>query len=498
MPTIVREDHDDLNITLTVNIPKEDYEPAFKKKLKEYSKQANLKGFRKGQVPVAVVRKMFGQGALVDIINDLLGKELDTYLKEADFDILGQPLPVEHEEIKLTTKQLIDYTFKFDLGLVPAFEVKGLEEEAFGWYDVTIPDSMVEDDLQDALKRMGKRIEAADELQEGDVFKIEAKELGEDGTPKTDGLSPTFTLSFDELTEDIVEDVFTKKNGDSFKFDISQLSKDKDEAFIKKHFLQLDEELDASVTYGNNFEAKIIEVNRMQHAELNQEFFDGYFGPGNVSSEEEAKGKMKENIKRYYSNQSDGILFGQIVEKLKAANPLSLPTDFLARWVAHTGQVKPGKTSSETVEDMQEGLQWTIIRNKLAERFELKVDPEEVKQLIRNQIIQYMGGQDFGGMMDDMVNRMLQNEQQVNQAYNQILADKLFKELKEVVTLSEMEIGTEEFEKILAEERAKNNPEPELPTEETMTTVDSEELPSEEGEVNSLENEASISEEYQE
>ena len=65
MPTILREDHDDLNITLTVNIPKEDYEPTFKKKLKEYSKQANLKGFRKGQVPVPVIRKMFGQGALV-------------------------------------------------------------------------------------------------------------------------------------------------------------------------------------------------------------------------------------------------------------------------------------------------------------------------------------------------------------------------------------------------------------------------------------------------
>ncbi len=497
MPTILREDHDDLNITLTVNIPKEDYEPTFKKKLKEYSKQANLKGFRKGQVPVPVIRKMFGQGALVDIINDLLGKELDTYLKEADFDILGQPIPVEHEEIKLTTKQLKDYTFKFDLGLVPEFEVQGLEGDAYGWYDVTIPDSMVEEDLQDALKRMGKQEKAEDELQDGDVFKVEAKELGEDGTPKADGLNPTFSLAFDELTEDVVEDVFTKKNGDSFKFDIHNLSKDKEEAFVKKHFLQLDAELDTDVVYGNQFEAKIVEVNRMKHAELNQEFYDGYFGPGKVSTEEEAREKMRENIKRYYDNQSDGLLFGQIIERLKAANTLSLPTDFLARWIEHTEQVNEGKTSAETVEEMKEGLQWTIIRNKLAERFELKVDPEEVKQLIRGQIVQMMGGYDYGGMMDDMVNRMLQNEQQVNQAYNQILAEKLFKELKQVVTISEMDIDTEEFEKILEAERAKNAPAPEQPLEEAI--AEEENKIAEEAEIEmASENEEGISEEIQE
>jgi len=196
---------------------------------------------------------------------------------------------------------------------------------------------------------------------------------------------------------------------------------------------------------------------------------------------------MKENIKRYYSNQSDGLLFGQIVEKLKTANPLSLPTDFLARWVEHTKQGEPGKTSAEAVENMKEGLQWTIIRNKLAKRFDIQVEPEEIKQSIRGQIVQYMGGYDYGGMMDDMVNKMMQNEQQVNQAYNQILAEKLFKELKEVVTISEMEIGTEEFEKILEEERAKNAPEP-APIEEVAATT--EVVSEQEG----MESETSISE----
>jgi len=106
MPTITREDHDDLNVTLTLNLSKEDYAPTFNSKLKEYRKNANLKGFRKGQVPVSVVRKMFGKNALVDIINNMIGKEMADYLEKADFDILGQPLPVDHEDLSLNTKEL--------------------------------------------------------------------------------------------------------------------------------------------------------------------------------------------------------------------------------------------------------------------------------------------------------------------------------------------------------------------------------------------------------
>lgn len=459
MPTIVREDHDDLNVTLTLNIPKEDYAPKFKSKLKEYSKSATLKGFRKGQVPVTVIRKMFGKNALVDLINEIVGKELDDYLKAADFDILGEPLAVDKKTLDLNTKELQDYSFKFDLGLVPSFEVKGLDNNAFNRHDVTIPDSMVQSDLQDALKRLGEQAEVETDIQDGDVINLEAVELS-GPLPKEGGLTPSFSISQDELTEASKALFVGKKAGETTRFDITQLSEGKDKEFIEKYFLQLNPDAEETVAYNNQFEATIKKVTRVEPATLDQVFFDKYFGPGNVTSEAEAIEKMKENTKRYYDNQADGLLFGEIVTQLKADNKIDLPKSFLERWIKETGKLPAGKTAAEEVAGMEEGLRWNLIQNKLAAKYEIKVEEQEVRGFLRAQIVQYFGGQDYGDMMNDMVDRMSKDEQQVNNAYNQILANKLFEELRKVITVNEISISTDDFEEILKAERAKNEPKP--------------------------------------
>jgi len=355
--------------------------------------------------------------------------------------------------------------------LVPEFEVQGLDSNAFNWHDTSIPDSMIEDDLKDALKRLGKQGPTEEEIQEGDVIKLSAVELS-GPLPKDGGLTPEFSVSFDELTEDVVEVIFTKKVGDTFRFDITNLAKDKEKEFIEKYFLGLNEDAEEPVVYENDFEATIIEVTRLTPATLNQEFFDGYFGPGNVTNEEEAREKLKTNIKKYYDNQADGILFGQIVEQLKEENQLTLPEAFLERWIEHTRNLPEGKTAKDAVSEMKDGLQWSIIRDKLAKKYDLKVEEAEIKQAIRSQILSYFGGQDYGGMVDNMVEKMSQDEQQVNNAYSQVLAEKLFRELKEDVTINAIPTTTEELEAIIKAEREKNEPKIEEAITETEVNVD--------------------------
>lgn len=265
-----------------------------------------------------------------------------------------------------------------------------------------------------------------------------------------------------------------KKVGDTFRYDVTQLEEGKDKAFIERYFLGLNPDAEETPTYNNQFEGTIKEVTRLVLADLDQDFFDKYFGPGNVTTEEEAKGKMKENIKRYYDNQADGLLFGEIVAQLKEANQIPLPTDFLARWIEETGKLPEGRTAVQEVEGMQEGLRWSMIQNKLAKQYDIKVEQEEVRGFLRAQIVQYFGGQDYGDMMNDMVDRMSKDEQQVNNAYNQILANKLFEELKKVITTNEIAISTDDFEEVLKAERAKNEPTPAI-EEETVaadTTVE--------------------------
>jgi len=471
MPTIVREDHDDLNVTLTLNIPKEDYEPTFKSKLKEYSKSASLKGFRKGQVPLPIIRKMFGKNALVEIINKMVEDELAGFLKAADFDILGEPLAVEQETISLNTKDLKDYTFKFDLGLMPAFEVKGLDNNAFNKHDVTIPDKMVEDDLADALKRLGKQQTVEEAIEAEDVLKIEAVELS-GPLPKEGGLTPSFSLTVKDLTEATKALVIGKKNGDTFRYDVTQLEEGKDKIFIERYFLGLNPDAAEPIAYNNQFEATIKEVTRVVPATLDQAFFDKYFGLGNVTTEAAAKKKMKENTKRYYDNQADGLLFGEIVAQLKEANQVPLPTDFLERWIKQKGKLAKGKTAAKEVAGMQEGLRWSMIQKKLAKQYDIEVGEEEIRGFLRAQIVQYFGGQDYGDLMNDMVDKATKNEQQVNNAYNQILANKLFTALKKVITINEIAISTDDFEEVLKVERAKKEPAP--VTEEATVAAESE------------------------
>ncbi|MEM6319393.1 MAG: trigger factor [Bacteroidota bacterium] len=458
MPTIVRENHDNQNATLTLSIPVADYQPAFKKKLNEYRKTAHLKGFRKGKTPLSVIRKMYGKGTLVDLINNTVGEELDKYIKAEELDLLGSPIPAEGQEAyEFDTKDLEDFEFKFDIGLAPEFEVIGLDDAEFKQYDTVIPDSMIEDDLADAQKRLGEQGSVDDEVQEKDILKLQADELEGDRI-KENGWANEFTVSYEEMTDEAKEIFKGKKKGDLVQFDIFNLSKDKDEKFVHKYFLDANPEAEEEITVGNQFQAVITDVTRMIPAELDQEFFDQYFGEGKVTSEEEAKEQLKERIKMYYDRQADSFLFRDIKEHLEKENLLTFPEEFLKRWMAASGNLPEGKTADEEIGNLTEGLTWTLIRNKLAKRFDIQVSEAEVKQALRMQMVSYFGGQDFGALLDDYVEKMMDNEQQYHNAYTQILSEKLFNRLKEAVTLNKEEITTEALEALVKEENEKNQP----------------------------------------
>lgn len=469
MPTIARENHDNLNATVTLSIPATDYQPEFQAQLNKYRQNAHMKGFRKGKTPLSVIRKMYGKQALVELINQKVGAELDQYIKSENLDLLGHPIPAEDQaEFQFDTKQLEDFVFKFDLGLAPEFEVTGLEDTAFNRYNPQVPDAMVDSDLTDAQKRLGVQGPVEDEIQAEDIVKVQADELA-DGRIKENGWANEFSISVPEMTEEGKALFLGKKKGDLVQFDIFKLS-DKDEAFVKKYFLDVNEDAEDNPEIGNTFQALITEVTRATPAELDQAFFDKYFGEGKVTSEAEARETMKNNIKMYYDRQADAFLFKDIKETLEEKNKLQLPEEFLKRWMVASGNLPKGKTADEEIGNLVEGLSWTLIRGKLAKKFEVKVEEAEIKQRLRMQMISYFGGQDFGSLLDDYVEKMMADEQQYHGAYTQVLSDKLFNAMKDVITINENDISTEDLEKLVAEENAKNQPAPE-PTSEVEEGV---------------------------
>ncbi|MEQ8705602.1 MAG: trigger factor [Phaeodactylibacter sp.] len=461
MPKVEHENIDNLNAVLTVTLEKSDYESKFKTELNKYRKQANMKGFRKGKTPASVLKKMYGKGVLADVINEMLQQELYDYLTNNDIKILGQPLPSADQELQdFDLKTFRDYVFKFDLGLAPDFEVEGADENTtFEKMAVDPSEEMVDEDLQAARKRSGERKAVEEEIRDNDMVKLEIVEL--DGeTPKEDGITSEFSLLIGQNTnEDLKKTLSEKKQGDKLKVDLLNVEEGRDEDYARKYYLNMDEEDER--TFNNEFEATIAEVTRIAPAEMDQEFFDQNFGEGEVSSEEEAREKIRERITGFYNSQAEALMSRDIQEKLLELNPMEFPEGFLKRWMKSNNEEVEAEVIEKEYDHFEKNLQWSLIRNKLVERFGIEVGNEDLVEAARNRIRQYFGGQSMPGMeqiVDSTAQRILQDQKQVEQLYEEVLTDRTFDALIKNVKVAEKKVSLEVFEEAVKAAQAANAP----------------------------------------
>ncbi|MFK7934339.1 MAG: trigger factor, partial [Saprospiraceae bacterium] len=337
MSKVVRADVDNLNAVLTVTVEKNDFVPKYKAELQKYRKQSNMKGFRKGQTPISMVRKMYGKQVLSNVVGEAFSDTLDEYIKENDLNILGRPMPSKDQELlDFDLKSVTDYTLDFDLGLEPQFELKGASaNDSYMHYVVEIPEEDVDQELDRARKQLGDRINPTDGIEENDIVALAALELDDKGEVKDEGVEAEFSLLVSSIAdEEVKKDILSKKVGDVVRFNVYKLEKEREgedgevdaeatKKYVNKHLLKLEDEFEGEVS--DTFEARIEEVNRIAHAEMNQAFFDKYFGEGAVSSELEARTEVKKNIAKAYNNLADALLFRDIQKRVLEETEIELP-----------------------------------------------------------------------------------------------------------------------------------------------------------------------------
>jgi len=453
--SIIRTDKTEIEAQLAVSISKEDYEPKLKSELQKYRQKAQMRGFRKGKVPMSVIKKMYGKAMLADVVNELVQKELGNYLEEEKLNLLGQPLPAEDQEtydFDLTT--LKDFDFKFDVGLAPEFELKGLSEATeFDQLVVVVTDDMIEQDLMAARKRAGKEVHPEGDYVETDSITFDAKELEGDDLKKK-GLETSFKVLISSIDDEALKDQILKsKKGEVVRFNIFELEKDKDEQYVRKYLLNLEsEEIDREV--GQHFEATIVDSLRIDPADLDEEFFIKAFGE-DVKSEDEARAKIKEHIQAFYNRQVEALSFRDFQEKLMELNTIDLPDDFLQRWLLASNEKLEADQLEQEYPDFARNLAWSLVERNVIKQYELKVEVEEVRQSMRNQIMQYMNSFPLPPeTLDKYVDEMMQNREQVNKAYEEKMSDKVFEKIRDIVTLNPKPIALEDFEKVIQEAKA--------------------------------------------
>jgi trigger factor len=327
---ISKELKDELNAVVKVQISKEDYEPKVKKVLSDYQKKARIDGFRPGKVPVGLIQKLYGKTAMVEEINKLLSESIHKYIQDEQLHILGDPLPSEKEQKPIDWETQTEFEFVFELGLSPEFELKITDKDKFTAYSIVPGEKAVESYLDNYARRYGSFV-SCDTIEDGkEMLKGSFIEMTPEGTVKDNGIATTDSSIYLEFMkdEDIRKQIMGLKQNDVITFNLRKAYPNEVEIATILH-----KKKEEVANIDSDFQLTIAAISKFQKAEFNQELFDKIYGEGTVTSEEEFKAKVQEEVKANLNRESDYKFRVDAKEAILKKVNFALPVDFLKRWV---------------------------------------------------------------------------------------------------------------------------------------------------------------------
>lgn len=434
---ITKEQIDELNAVVKVAVTKDDYQDKVDKILKDYRKQANIPGFRKGQVPMGLIKKQYGKAVLVDEVNKLIQDNLNKYLTEEKLDVLGNPLPKQQDSFDWDKEE---FDFEFELGLAPNFEVPLKTKKAITHYNIVADKKMVDEQIERIQKQYGKLVSKTEVSKKDEVtgtFKNEEEEIDNKTTLEFNMLKSKKAI--DSLVGKKVGDVVTLKTKGLFKEDnllTSVLGVSADKA----------EKLNVEVSF------TIEEVNEREPANLDQELFDKLFGPGAIKSEKEMKTRIKEDSEKQFVQQSDQKLLNDVTEYFIENTKFDLPSGFLTKWIQMTGENPlTEEQASEEYEKSEKGLRYQLIEGKVIKDNDVQIQFDELKEFakgfIKSQMAQYGQLNPAEEELDNIAARVMSNQDEVKRLSEQLMSQKLLALYKEKSNLKTKEITYENFVK---------------------------------------------------
>ena len=450
MSNVVREDLENGTAVLTVQVKREDYEPKLNEQLNKYRREASLKGFRKGKTPMSAVRKMFGRQVLSDLVNQQIQEQVFEYLTANEKQFVGQPLPSRDQEPVIPSiKELEDYEYKFEIGIAPQFELQGLEDgHTYSLDKVEIPEAEIDKEMTRLKRSAGERESVESAIEENDMVTLDAKEL-EDDAPKAGGLEKEIKVLVNQVASEAVqEELKTLKKGDTIRFNVYDLEKG-DETYVKKYLLGLEGDELEVLEFSPEMEATITDVSRIKEAEVTEEFLNQAFGEGKVADEAEARDYIRNQVNKMYDDQAAQLLNRDIQQRLLAENAdrIELPEAFLKRWLISNSEDVTEANVDQKFESFRKGMRWTLIQERLLEKYDVEVSQDDIKEGFRKQVRGYFGGQmsqfgDSDTFLDGMVERLMSDQKQVEGVYREVQSEKLYAKLRseaatELNTISE-------------------------------------------------------------
>ncbi|HEV3250062.1 MAG TPA: trigger factor [Puia sp.] len=457
MATVTRENIGLLNDKLTVKVVRNDYLPSFEKALKDYSKKANIPGFRKGMVPAGLIKKMYGNSVFTDEVLKSVEKELTNFMSNEKLDIFAQPLPLpENDARQIDMNKPEEYSFAFEVGLKPDFALAELDKTHPTFYKVGVTEEMIDEEMERLRIRNGKMTEPETVTGDDNVLNVSFMETDENGNPLEAGVRKDNSLLVKYFREDFRKNWIGKKKGDD---QVIQLSKAFDEKEREWILNDLGLAKDDSAAAEKYFRVLITKLGLVEKAPVDQAFFKQVYPAKEILTEEEFRNAIREEIQSSWDSQSRHQLQHALYHELLNHTTIAFPESFLKRWMQNSG--KEPKSQEEVEMEFPSfvsQLKWTLIVDKVIRENKIEINADDVKAFARQQLLGYMGGMNPTNeeqpWMTDYVNRMMQDRKFVEETVHRLQTEKVFAWTEEQVKAEEKPITADEFGKMQQEHQA--------------------------------------------
>lgn len=432
---ITKENVDALNAVVKVDIVADDYQAKVSEVLTGYRKKADVPGFRKGHVPLGMIKKQYGKSVMIDEVNKLLQESLNKFLTEEKLDILGNPLPRVEDDFNWDAET---FSFEFELGLAPEFEIDLSAKNKIKQYNIVATEELLDEEVKNIQTRYGKMSPLEEATEHSNVtgtFVNEEKEINK---------KSTFLVN-DLKGKKNQKKVIGAKVGDVIELDTKKLFEDDHKL---QHILGVEHDvihdLDVTVTLA------IEEITKTEPADLDKELFDKLFADGSVTSVTELREKIKEDAEKQFLQQGDQQLLNAVQEYLIENTKFDLPAEFLQKWLATAGEkALTTEEAAAEYEKSEKGLRYQLIESKLMKDNDIKLEYQELvdyaKGFIRSQMAQFGNMNPEEKELDEIAGRVLQNQEEAQKLQGQLISQKLLTFFKENINFKTKELSYEDF-----------------------------------------------------
>ena len=450
MATVTQENIGLQHEKITVQLDIQDYLPSYEKALKQYAKNANIPGFRKGMVPLGMIKKQYGQSVFNDEVLRIAGTKLEEHLISNKAEIFARPIPAASQEnIKFDMNNPQDFTFEFEIGTRPLFSIPLLAgSETMPFHKIIVSDEMLNEELEKLQYKAGNMTDPEEVTGEDNVLNVVFEEVDTTDNLVENGIKKDNSLLVKYFNSTAQQQLIGKKADDSI---VITLSESFDEKILPAILKDLDLNPTDTDAKNKRFKMLITKVGLVEKAELNTEFFEKIYPGRNIDTLDAFKNELKSEIESYWRVQSRNRLHNELFERLVHETTINIPVDFLKRWMSVGGETyKSPEQVEKEFGGFEHQLRWQLISDKLIEEFNLQVTNSELEEAARAQIISYFSQMGSVPTMDaewvdPFIKKQLADRKFTDELHNRIITDKLFFQIESMVNLQETEISLDDF-----------------------------------------------------